>query len=388
MFGGLALFVAIILSAGCATPAVACESIAQVATTSGDAAPALQDCIDRTPPGGTLALKAGVYRLRQPIRIDRPLTIRTAGTDDRSPGCGRTGTGPCATLLLDPARAVAGGGMPLLAAGNDVRLSHLVIRGVGNASVPRARCANPAERPSGGGIRVSGQGFALRASLIRDFTCYTAVEIVAGAFSPAIVGSVIGPNGDHRPGEIWADGVTIHDSRSAIVRDNLFVDNTDVQLILGGCRDCRIESNRFRHSGGVAGGSFAELMLHSWPNTSGDFTGTIVRGNDIDCGPARRCGFGLMIGAAPWYDGRMTGGSIIGNRVRNALVGLNVDGLTGPVEIRGTSVAVSGGRSRSDCGTREWPSANVAPGSRHLVRGDPSDQVEGSVSTRRCLLNR
>ena len=278
--------------------------------------------------------------------------------------------------------------MPFLIAGNDVRLSHLVIRGTGNAPVPRARCANPGERPSGGGIRVSGQGFVLRASQVRDFTCYTAVEIVAGAFSPVIVGNIVGPNGDHRPGEIWADGVTIHDSRSVIVRDNLFVDNTDVQLILGGCRDCRIESNRFRHSGGVAGGSFAELMLHSWPNTSGDFTGTIVRANDIDCGPARRCGFGLMIGAAPWYDGRMTGGTISGNRVRNALVGLNVDGLTGPIELRDNQVVGGGGRYRSDCGERNWPSANVAPGSRHLVRGDPSDQIEGSVSTRRCILNR
>jgi hypothetical protein len=158
--------------------------------------------------------------------------------------------------------------------------------------------------------------------------------------------------------------------------------------VLGGCRGCRIDRNSFGHGGTFAGASFAELMLHAWPNTSGDFTGTIVTANRIDCGPRRRCGYGIMIGSAPWYAGSTVGGAVTRNVVSNALVGINVDALTGPMDIRGNIVRASGGRYRSDCGLRDWPAVNVAPGSVRFVRGDPSDLAEGSVSTRGCLLAR
>ena len=95
-----------------------------------------------------------------------------------------------------------------------------------------------------------------------------------------------------------------------------------------------------------------------------------------------------MIGSAPWYAGRTAGGTVSGNSVSNALVGINIDALTGPMAVRGNKVRTSGGRHRSDCGVRDWPAVNVAPGSLRLVRGDPSDVAEGSVTTRGCLLAR
>ena len=259
--------------------------------------------------------------------------------------------------------------MPIHVGAAAVSLSHLVIEGAGQSARMRGFCGRPEARPSGGGIRVSASGFGLRKSVLRNFTCYTALEVTAGAAGTAIEDNRIGPNGDHRPGEVWSDGVTIHDSASAIVRRNVFIDNSDVQLILGGCRECRIQDNKFAHGGGFASGSFAELMLHSLPNTSGDFAGTLVSGNRIDCGPARLCGYGIMVGAAPWYAGRMSGGRVSGNFVRNALIGINVDGLSGPVAIDGNRVEASGGRARSDCGTRDWPAVNVGPSSRATGAG-------------------
>ena len=84
----------------------------------------------------------------------------------------------------------------------------------------RGFCGRPEARPSGGGIRVSASGFGLRKSVLRNFTCYTALEVTAGRRGAAIEDNRVGPNGDHRPGEVWSDGVTIHDSASAIVRRN------------------------------------------------------------------------------------------------------------------------------------------------------------------------
>lgn len=298
------------LAGACTRPAEACSLLPTVVNASSDATAALKDCIDKLTAGDRLELNPGTYRLRRPLVITRRVSISTAGLGPGSPGCAELPAARCATLLIDPQEARDSNIMPVLVAANGVSLSHLIIRGVGATPRQRSFCGLPSRRPLGGGVRVSGSDFVLRKSVLRDFACYTAVEVTAGASAPTIEDNVIGPNGDHRPGEVWADGVTIHDSEAAAVRGNLFIDNTDVQLILGGCRACRIENNRFRHSGPFSKASFAALMLHSWPSTSGDYTGTLVRGNQIDCGQLRRCGYGIMIGSAPWYQGRMTGGRI------------------------------------------------------------------------------
>lgn len=384
------IFVFVVTSfAGCGVrPANACSLLSYPAGSSSDVSAALTDCLAKTPSGGRLELPAATYQLRRPIVISKPIRISTAGLAAGSPSCSKLPAGRCATFSIEPQGAAQGGGMPFSITADGVSLSHLVVQGSGRASKPLRDCAQPDRRPLGGGIRVSGSGFVLRKSILRDFTCYTALEVTAGSNSPLVENNVIGPNGDHRPGEAWSDGVTIHDSHAAVVRRNMFIDNTDVQLILGGCRKCLIENNRFRHSGSFSRASFAELMLHSWPNTSGDFAGTVVQGNRIDCGQYRRCGYGIMVGAAPWYKGRMSGGKIIGNDVRNAIIAINIDALSGPVEFRDNRVRSSGGRYQSDCGVRHWPAVNVGPSSKPLVRGDPSDRPEDSVGTSGCLLNR
>ena len=376
------------LATACAAPAQACSALPRLADGKADASRALADCLDRTPAGGRVELPPGLFRLEQPLRITRPVTITTAASSAASPACHQIGA-RCATLLVDPRRFPPAGGMPLEIAANAVRLDRLVIRGAQPGGRLRAACGDPGRRPGAGGLRVHAvAGFGLARSVLRDFTCYSALEIVAGARDLLVEKNLFGPNGDHRPGEVWTDGLTIHDANRALVRDNRFFDNSDVQLVLGGCRDCRIERNSFSHGGTFAGAAFAELMLHAWPNTSGDFTGTVVTANRIDCGVRRRCGYGIMIGSAPWYAGRTLGGTVSANSVSNALVGSNVDALTGPMDISGNKVRASGGRHRSDCGLRDWPAVNVAPGSRRMVRGDPSDLAEGSVSTRGCLLAR
>jgi hypothetical protein len=143
-------------------------------------------------------------------------------------------------------------------------------------------------------------------------------------------------------------------------------------LIFGGCRNCLVSRNRFRHSKNPAGGAFAELMLNAWPHTtSGRYDGAVVADNDIDCGPLKNCGFGLMIGGTPWYskptDSRVAGGTVTRNTIRNAMLGLNVDSLAGPMTITDNQVLSSGGRFEGTCGMRDLPAINVAPESRRFI---------------------
>lgn len=384
--GSLAMF--------CAKPANACSEVTALVNSPRDASVALLGCIAKTPPGGRLALAPGTYTLRKQLRIIKPVILTTSGVADSAAACDRIGLARCATLITNLEGFPNPNIMPIEIAADRVGMIHLVIQGSGDPKL-RNDCSQPDRRPLGGGMRVLGSRFTLRKSVLRNFTCYTAMEVLARANALTIEDNLIGPNGDHRPGDVWSDGITIHDGEGAVVRRNRFVDNTDVQLILGGCRRCRIENNQFRHTGAFARASFAELMLQAFPSTTGDYTGTVIAANDINCGIARLCGYGIMIGANPWkegenphYPGAMFGGTISNNRVSNAMIGINIDSPTGPVRLNDNRVNTSGGRFKSDCGEKMWPSVNIAPGAKRFVLGNVSNARVGSVSTTRCIVNR
>lgn len=376
------------------TPAAACPALEAIAGTQQDATPILVDCIKRAAHAGVVEIPAANFVLRTQFRIEKRVTLKTKGIATGAANCRRLPLATCAMLKVRMEGRPNPNIMPIEIVSDGVVLTHLVIEGSKASSIV-ADCRLPDRRPLGGGIRVIGSGFTMRKSILRNFTCYTTMEVLARSKRLVIEDNYIGPNGDHRPGDIWTDGVTIHDSSDAVVRRNTFIDNTDVQLILGGCRRCRIEDNVFGHSGSFARASFAELMLQAFPSTTGDYTDTVVTRNRIDCGKKNLCGYGIMIGANPWktgenarYPGAMFGGMISQNEISNALIAINIDSPTGPVTIRNNKVKNSGGRFNSDCGRRDWPSVNVAPAARPFVRGDPSSATEGSVVSTSCIVNR
>ena len=390
----LLLAPALLLLAACgeqpaAAAPTACDRLEALAGQPANATAALIACLSTVPAGGTLALRPGTYRLLSPIRIERAVTVRTDGLAADAPAC-RPADPRCAVLSIGQQSVPPGTDniMPIMVAAANVTFDHLIIAGTRDRDpgYDRRICGTGPLRPLGGGIRVLAAGFTLNRSVIRDTTCYTAVEVVGGVAGLRLTDNIIGPNGDHRPGEIWSDGATIHDAERAVVTGNLFTDNTDVQLIFGGCRDCRVSGNRFRHSPAFRNGSFAELMIHAWPTTSGRFDGTVVTGNDIDCGSARNCGFGLIVGARPWYKAPTSGGTIVGNRIRNARVGLNVDGLTGPVDVRDNVVAASGGTFGASCGVRSWRAVNIAPAARRFLPAQ-MQAVPGGQDSADCRPN-
>lgn len=365
-----------------------CRALDRLAGEQADASPALAACLSSLAPGATLGLAPGQYHLRTPLTIARPVTIETRPPLSPS-ACRRGDASRCAVFVIEEMPPqLARGAMPVEVIAANVTLSAIAI--VGNkgrdAEWERNVCLNDQVRPLGGGLRVRAPGFRLEKARVGNFSCYTGLELTAGATGIAILDNMIGPNGTHDVRQMWADGVTVHDSRGARIEGNVFRDNTDVQLILGGCRDCIIHRNIFRHSSGFAHAAFAELMLHAWPSSSGDFSGSVTSENDIDCGAARRCGYGLMIGGEPWYPARTSGGTVSDNRVTGALVALNVDRLTGAMTVVRNRVARSGGLAKSDCGVKLWPAINISPRSVGMIRTDM--EKFSSIDTSKCIILR
>ena len=308
-----------------------------------------------------MALPPGRYVITQPLVLRRRVLLGTAG----SPDCAAGGCAVLALRLAEPGRHAE---RAITVAGAGSVLDHLVVEG-GKADPARddAKACAGAGRPSMGGIGVTALGVTIRNSVIGQVACYTAVQADAGAGGFRFEGNLVQGNGTHDHRGMWSDGLTVIDGANDVIRGNVFRDNTDVQLVLGGCRDCSVADNRIEHSGDPAGASFAGLLVHAWPLTSGDYTGTIITGNSIDCGPARLCGFGLGVGGRAWYVSPTSGGRIAGNSVARAQVGINVDDATGPVVLEHNTVTLSGGPVRSQCGLWFAGAVNISARSRPFV---------------------
>ena len=327
----------------------------------------LQFCLDLLPTGDRLALPPGRYTLAVPLVLRRRVTLTTAG----APDCV---AGGCAVLAL---RITAPGGPAVRAisvAGAGTVLDHIAIEGSRADPVRdnEKACSGP-ERPIMGGLSVSAPDVTIRNSMITDVACYSAVGVDAGANGLRFENNLVADNGTHDRRGMWSDGLTVIDGTNDVIRGNTFRDNTDVQLVLGGCRNCSIADNRIENTGAATGGSFAGLLVHAWPATSGDYTGTIITGNTVDCGPARQCGFGLGVGGRAWYVSSTFGGLIAGNGVTRAQVGINVDDATGPVTMHDNTVSLSGGPVRSRCGLGFSGPVNISARSRPYV--DPTAGV-------------
>jgi len=326
--------------------------------------------------------------IASPIRIRRALTLMTRGTNQASAMCSAAPL-RCVELRLaiDPSKTGAAV-MPFDVDSPDVRIDRIVFSGtrVSDPHLSRTRCAIESQRPMAGGLRVNGSRISITRSVFQDMACYTALEFGGGSFS-FISNNAFLRNGTHTVSQGWADGLTIHGGQGLRINGNRFRDNTDVQLIFGGCAACEIRFNRFEHSDAASGGAFAELMLHAWPGaTTGDFTGTLISDNSIDCGRQYRCGFGIMLGAAPWYSAPTFGGVVRRNRVRRAMLALNVDGLSGAMTVTDNDLRGESGTYPTACGPRSRPAAsmNIEPSSRPYVQGRiPAD----TTSLHYCILN-
>lgn len=120
--------------------------------------------------------------------------------------------------------------------------------------------------------------------------------------------------------------------RHSTIDHNFLLDNTDIDLVVGGGPDCTVTNNDIRHFGkygfaGLNSGNFAETrQTDSQGNVTfraGDHEGSHFVNNTVGLGFANMLGMGLLVGAHPWNpDVHVYNPSVTNNAVGSAVPGM------------------------------------------------------------------
>jgi hypothetical protein len=312
--------------------------------------------------GGLLMdLPPGTYLVDAPIVVDRSqLTIRTAGLTADTRNCQQLPAGSCATFLASSSNLhcinnpyfcngrpsntegmLQAKTLPSHPLTHSVVFDHLILDGNRDnrqATNAKQACAAGQSR-FGFNSRMAECGDGdpnHKCQFTYNFTrralCGTGLEF--GGTYGRIQGNAAFDNGVHET-NLWADGLTIAHNDYGIVNDNHLYNNTDVALIVGGLKYGQVQSNWIQQRGvnafaGMMLGNFAEA--NATQHQSGDYTGTYIRYNTIQC-YYFNCGFGLNMGPDPWVaDNRdnIKGGTVSQNNISNAVVQINFGGAGEP----------------------------------------------------------
>jgi hypothetical protein len=350
------------------TVAVAPQEVTLCAGVTADAggvtpaSAAIQSCIDQTPAGGTLELPPGNYRMNSAIHLDKPITLRTLGVDPGAPTC--LGGPACAALVADE-NLLTERGFVRIGTTSAVTVEHLVLdgnRGARLGSAAAAQCVGGNNGPGFNASTADCTGCALRKIASVRALCGTGMEWRGD--SAVFSGNTFGDNGSHQDQNLWSDGLTILHSDGVVVEGNLFHDNSDVDLILGGARNAAISNNTIIQAKQA---SFAGLMLDNFNGaTPGDFTGATVAGNTIDCG-ALLCDFGLELGPHAWYPSpNIVGGAVMGNSIAGGKFNINAQGAgtpAAPTVVHDNVIGPSPASATFLCGERPCTAFAVSPDS-------------------------
>ena len=327
---------------------------------------ALQSCADK---GGTLELPPGTYLLDGQVRFSRPITVRTTGTGGSAASCMHGLT--CARLLAAPNLFVANGFVAI--AGDRVVLEHLVLDGNRSARLGSAAASTCAGGNNRVGFNATAQtcvDCAFHSSASINALCGSGFEWVGDGAS--IINSTFRDNGENARHMMWSDGLTLLQSDDAVVRNNEFIDNSDIGFISGGARNGVFIDNVVQQSRQLA---FGGIMIDNFNgNTHGDFSGAVLKGNRVDC-TQRQCDYGIVVPHAWYPSSNIRGGELSGNTVVNAKMGLVVSGAgTGdaPVVIFGNSISGSPASATFLCGSRRSANYVISPDSVVDTRGDPT----------------
>jgi hypothetical protein len=355
-----------------------CETVRSLAGTTTDAAPIIQECIDTTPSGGILELPPGIYQLNSKITINsNPITLRTENMDLTQPQCTLSNHN-CAELLASNTFQDEGGILEVSQAGSII--DHLVFNGnkTVRANTPSATQCASGNNSYGHNLRMMCSDCSVTNCVTKNALCGTGCEFTNTEARALFWRNIIANNGVHNQEGMWADGVTVHDHTNSTFTQNLFIDNTDVDFIFGGCEGCIIQQNSLWHTTAFSGSSFAVLMLHAWTTTSGNFNGCDTSLNTIDCSSDWSCGFGLYLGSDAWYTTEVFGGDVHHNQINNASQGLLIDDshdmdvYTNPVSNPATSVNTS-------CGSR--PTTDYSMGTNSYNINTSRDRLGTTYST-------
>ena len=296
---------------------------------------ALQDCLDK---GGKVALEAG----SPGYLVSKGIVLSVGGTELTSADA------------ADKARLVAHPDLfaPMLrvvAGTTGYALTHVVFDG----ALPARRRAKDCKgyRGFGTNLQARGSRFALLDVESTGAMCGSAMEVDGSDYE--IAGCRIHDNG--RPEEQaagapepWSDGLTLLNCERGYVHGNKLSENTDINLVVGGGKNCRIEGNTIEQKRvyGFAG-------LHIWNfelSGKGNHAGSFYRGNTI-AAEKDKLTYGIAVGAHTWNSKLLVSdaGTVSGNTVKGAFVNIAIDGIAKGVVSANTVSGAQGTRGMGLC---------------------------------------
>jgi IPT/TIG domain-containing protein/all-beta uncharacterized protein/BACON domain-containing protein len=202
------------------------------------------------------------------------------------------------------------------------------------------------ENDDGVNVRLLGSAITVDNVISEAAPCNSGME-VDGSHGVTITNSWFAYNGTPQSdpsgaANMISDGLTLWSCVDGSIHDNHFVDNTDVDLIVGGGSSCAVFSNYIDH---YATHGLAGLMLHRFQATSpGDHTG-ISYSDNVVTSQRDMLAFGILVGAHPWNSAfDLPGaGSVSGNRASGAVINLQIEAdMSGTATGQVTNNMVSG----------------------------------------------
>ncbi len=119
--------------------------------------------------------------------------------------------------------------------------------------------------------------------------------------------------------------------------------------------------------------------------TSGDFTGTTVTGNAIDCG-AQQCDYAIELGPHPWYlSANLIGGTVSGNTAIGGKFNIDAEGAgttASPMVVTQNTIGTAPTSASFLCGTKPTTAFNISPDSNVDVQSGPA--ATGSLTQHGC----
>lgn len=299
-----------------------------------DATPSLQTCFNS---GDIINLAPGIYNIEGVLHLNRPhhQVIQTVNVTS-GPPCLEDGAQSCAVLQANQHNKG-----PAIISGEGVSVTFNYIALDGNKADRRLFYKNT--------DWVNGQAY--NASILDCSNCsfngFASVNAAQGTglafsgFNAVFENDSFRNNGYGKPNyttdNAWSDGLTIGAVPNLIIRNSLFINNSDVDLVMGSTPNAIIENNTIGNTDNFA---FAGFMMNTFaPSSVKDFTGAQIRNNNVTCLNGA-CGIGIMIGPNFWDKTLppITNGAVYNNSVQGAIFGIMIDGAVG-TQVYGNTVS-------------------------------------------------
>jgi hypothetical protein len=360
--------VASIIASG-VRPAVTATCGSDVVNNPGvDAGASLAACIAQNAAAGAtvIELPPGRYYLGGILNLGATsnVTIRTQNVST-GPACLDSGAAACAILTATPANTDA----VLLSNGaSNLVLNHIAIDG----NIGPRRANNPGNTWGPNGA-YNARIHTCHGCQFLGFTSTRAVRGTGLEFdgdNAVFDGAMFYENGWGATSATssWSDGLTIWSSANVRIVNSRFIDNSDVDLILGNGPAAVIQNNVI---GNHANFAFAALMLDNFNGGfPGNYTGAVVSSNTIDC-TSGMCGFGVMLGPHFWYASAAiigTSATVTGN-VITAKQGVFTAGANG-FSITGNTINANGAYAGTNYGGCVAQPLTVSAGDSIAVSGN------------------